>query len=293
MSIKTLRTLCVIAKTGSFAKASKELHLSQAAISIQIKTLEQELGHCLFDRTARSPVLNKNGKKVLKRAQALLALYQTLNHGLSEDVDFAGEFTLGAVRTAQQLLAPIIANLLRAHPELQIRVVAGLTNELADKVESGALDAALIANLEKKQADHCRWSPYEKESYFIVAPKECTILDQQQLLQEKPFIRFDKHTHAGSVIDAELNRQGIIVNELMQLDSLEPALEMVRHNLGISIIPFRNQNLEQIKQDFQLIPFGLPAIHRQMGLYQRQNSHRQAVAELVLSQLKQDSFQTV
>ena len=133
MSIKALNTLTVIAKCGSFASAAKELHLSQAAISIQIKKLEQELGCSLFDRSARSPVLNNNGHKIIARAKSILDLYQALSDDLSTRNDFAGVFTIGAVRTAQQLLPSVIQQLIREHPKLQIKVIAGMTFALAKK----------------------------------------------------------------------------------------------------------------------------------------------------------------
>ncbi|OUS39361.1 hypothetical protein A9R01_01740 ['Osedax' symbiont bacterium Rs2_46_30_T18] len=288
MSIKALNTLTVIAKCGSFASAAKALHLSQAAISIQIKNLEQELGCSLFDRSARSPVLNNNGHKIIARASTILDLYQSLSDDLNKSSDFAGVFTIGATRTAQQLLPSVIQQLIREHPKLQIKVIAGMTFALAEKVENGEIDAALIADINVRQAAHCQWNPYDSEPYFIVAPKHLNIDNQIELLK-LPFIRFDKGTYAGSVIDAQLLRQGIRVSEVMQLDSLEPALDMVSHDLGVTVIPCRSNQIESLQQKFLLLPFGDPPLNRQMGLYQKINNPRKKIAALVLERIRSDT----
>ncbi|WP_315983555.1 LysR family transcriptional regulator [Aliamphritea spongicola] len=69
MSLKTLRTLTAIAQQGSFAAAGEKLGLTQAAVSIQVRQLEDELGARLFDRIGRNQVLNPDGRKVLERAE--------------------------------------------------------------------------------------------------------------------------------------------------------------------------------------------------------------------------------
>ncbi|MGB1237064.1 MAG: LysR family transcriptional regulator [Pseudomonadales bacterium] len=285
MSLRALKTLIAIEQHGSFARAASALNLSQAAVSIQIKALEDELGCALFDRTARTPALNASGRKVLERAQQIVALYRSLPQCVSPGGDFAGEFSVGALRTVQQRLAPAIAALIKRHPQLRIRVVAGMTLELIAKVERGELDAALTADMGNRCASHCQWFPFSREPYYIVAPAELTGKDARSLLSEHPFIRFDRHTNAGRFIEAELTRANIRVSEAMQLDSLESALEMVKYSLGITVMPLRPSQREQLETQYALVPFGEPQLERELGLYQRTNSQRSAVAQLIVQQL--------
>lgn len=75
MSLKALKTLITIAQKGSFSAAGDQLGLTQAAVSIQIKGLEEELGIRLFDHIGRNQVLNHDGRIVLERAQHILERY--------------------------------------------------------------------------------------------------------------------------------------------------------------------------------------------------------------------------
>jgi DNA-binding transcriptional LysR family regulator len=85
MSLRALRGLVAIGRHGGFARAAEALGLTQAAISLRVKQLEEDLRVTLFDRSARSPQLTEAGLTVLRRAEAILALYDNLATDLSED----------------------------------------------------------------------------------------------------------------------------------------------------------------------------------------------------------------
>ena len=285
MSLKALRSLSMIAREGSFAAASEKLHVTQSAISVQIKSLEQQLGFELFDRTSRSPRLNPDGREVLERSEHILGLYERLGDGLGPDGDFSYGFTIGAIRSAQQVLAPVLAALMGEHPRLQIKVVRGLSLDLAKRVENGELDAALIAEPGEAHLLLCDWELYQQEPFYMVAPAGAQGNDED-LLNNNPFIRFDRNAWAGRAIDDELKRRELKPQEVMELDSLEPALDMVKYGLGVTVIPFSDKDAEHFRKKFYLVPFGAPQRVRRMGLYQKKSHPRRRVADKVASGLK-------
>ncbi len=286
MSIKALRALATIAREGSFAAASEKLHLTQSAISVQIKALEQQLGFEIFDRSSRSPRLNADGRTVLKRAEDILSQYERLGDGLGPDSDFSFEFSIGAIRTAQYMLAPVLAKLLAQHPRLQLKVSRGLSSALAERVEQGELDAALIADPRGSGSALCDWSLYQEQPFYVVAPAGIVASDDEELLTHYPFIRFDRQAWAGRIIDEELKQRGLEPREVMELDSLEPALQMVEFGLGITVIPCGREDYKQLCGQYLLMPFGSPQRVRRMGVYQKKQHPRRQVTELVIAGLR-------
>src|SRR5690606_26789473 len=78
MGIRQLRTLVEIADGGSFSAAARRLYLTQSAVSMQMKALEDELRVALFDRACRPPVLNSVGWRLVEEARAIIERYETL-----------------------------------------------------------------------------------------------------------------------------------------------------------------------------------------------------------------------
>src|SRR3712207_1850582 len=144
MSLKALRTLLAIARHGTFARAADAVGLTQSAVSLQVKALEDQFGAQLFDRTRRQPTLTEAGRIVLARAEEVLALYDRIPDALSDERALAGRLRLGAVQTALSGPVPDALLLLRrAHPRLRVHVAAGMSAELARRVSAGGVDGSI------------------------------------------------------------------------------------------------------------------------------------------------------
>lgn len=285
MSVKALRTLCTIVQQGSFAAAGDKLGLTQAAVSNQIKQLEQLLDTKLFERIGRNQVLNHDGRQVLERAKEIVALYDQLSDGLGVKGHFRGELLLGAVFSVQiGSLGPVLAQLRDLYPELKIKVMRGMSIDLAERVQSGELDAVLITEPQHGIAGECEWITLEQEPFYVVCHKDITPQSDTELLANYPFIRLDPRAWAGTMIDNELQRRGITPEEMMELDSLQAALMMVEQKLGVTVMALGRQRAEYFSKQFLLVPFGDPVIHRNIGVYQRNNHSRK---ELVSALIKQ------
>src|SRR5438067_5361912 len=98
-SIRTFKTFLAVAKHGTFAAAGKEIGLTPAAVGLQIRALEEELNQVLFDRGARSVVLNTAGRKAVPRVEALLACYEELARTGDSD-ELSGSVVMGALVSA-------------------------------------------------------------------------------------------------------------------------------------------------------------------------------------------------
>lgn len=286
MSLRALHILTAIAAKGSFAAAADHLGLTQSAISLQIKNLEEELGVQLFERIGRSPRLNTSGRLVLERAKEILAIYDGIRDELAPSGMIRGTLTLGVVPTVLTgPLPPVLGRLRKRHEDLQVRLLSSLSAELFRQVEEGALDAALTTEPPFTVSPMYEWQEYDVEPFFVVAPKQTEATSVALLFERFPFVRFDKTAWAGALVNRELMARGIRPRDVMEFDSLEAALSLVEQGLGIAVVPLNKKRLKQAGKHFSLTPFGVPQLTRQVGMYQKRNHPRHALTELILTGL--------
>ena len=284
MSIRLLRTLLAIAERGSFAGAAADVHVSQAAVSMQMKSLEDTLGVSLFDRSRRPPALTASAHALLPKARDILNGYDALIHSVRDDGGLAGELTIGALPTTMTGLVPMAISALRAsYPDLHVRVVPALSAELMAQVERGQLDAAIVSE-PPYVADRVEWSPFAAEPLIVVAAEDATADTPETLLGEHPFIRFNRQAWVGRLIDEWLQQNGIQVREAMELDTLEAITTMVFHGLGVSIVPLTSvppPNPLALKR----VPLGPGARPRLLGVVVRRDCPKRRLIDLFREEL--------
>lgn len=286
MSLRNLRILTAIARKGSFAAAAEHLGLTQSAVSLQVKHMEEQFGVQLFERTGRSPKLNSNGRLVLERAREILTMYDGIRDELTPFGTIRGVLTLGAVPTVLTgPLPPVLGRLRKRYEHLQVRLLSGLSAELVRQVEEGTLDAALTTEPPYSVSPLYEWREYDVEPFFVVAPKHTEATSVELLFERFPFIRFDKTAWAGALVDGQLTARGIRPRDVMEFDSLEVALSLVEQGLGIAVVPLNKRRLKQAGKHFALTPFGVPHVTRRVGLYQKREHPRRALTDLLLTGL--------
>ncbi|KAB7786409.1 LysR family transcriptional regulator [Methylorubrum populi] len=270
MSLRALRTLHAIARHGSFARAGEVVGLTQSAVSLQVKALENEFGAPLFDRSKRLPELTPAGRIVLEKSAEVLALYDEIPAALGDERSLAGRLRLGAIQTSLSGVLPdALAALNRSHPRVRVHVSAGMSAELALQVAAGELDAAVVTEPVQPHPRGLVWTPLYQDRFWLVAPDGRRDRTPCGLLREHPFIRFDSKAWAGRVIDRELRRMRLEVREEMVLDSQEVILRMVEKGLGIAVIPMADDVRARLR--LTCLPFGEPQLIRQVVLLERQD----------------------
>src|SRR3569832_215433 len=147
VTFRQLRYFDALVRHGHFGRAAEACSISQPALSMQIKEMEQALGGLLLERSARQVALTRFGEELAHRVRDILRSIDELGDFARASQDrFAGRLRIGMIPTiAPYLLPTITKNLTRMHPELDIRVRETMTPRLIQELVEGRLDTAIVA----------------------------------------------------------------------------------------------------------------------------------------------------
>ncbi len=143
MEIYQLRTFVTVAQQGHLTQAAELLHLSQPAVTAQIKALEEDFGMPLFERSTGGVTLTRVGQELLPQAQAILtAARDLMNHSRMLKGEMKGKALIGTITTPEMTnIGPWVAALAEKYPLIDIQLQHGVTGQILNKVRKKELDA--------------------------------------------------------------------------------------------------------------------------------------------------------
>lgn len=277
--IRTLSLFLSVARSGSFVSASAQAGLTPAAVGLQMRSLEQELGQTLFQRGPRSIRLTAQGQAFVVHAQDLVERWaQVTRPALQEEL--RGSVQVGALVSALMgEFADALWDLKRQYPHLEVRLFAGLSTTFFKQVEDGELDAAVVTQPPERAPGGLIWSPLYIEPMVLVVPRRPHFeLPAQTLdiLKTCPFLRFDRETWTGALVDRAIEQCGAKVRSELELNSIEAILALVRQGFGVSIVPkLRNVDWSRDRQ-LTVIALERVTVQRHVGLLERSLHPRQS-----------------
>jgi DNA-binding transcriptional LysR family regulator len=263
--IRELRTLIAIARDGTFSAAGARLGLTQSAVSAQIQRLEDALGTPLFERTRRTAVLNDAGRHALGVAQEIVALFDSLvAHGNASAA--APLLRVGAIASAQPvLLARALARLREQVPGARVRVAPGVSLSLLGELSAGDLDLAVMIKPPFALPPELGWRPLLREPFVLALPAASQCRDWRDALRDYPFVRYDRASFGGRLVEQFLRRRRIAVNESIELDELDAIVGAVDAGIGVALLPHTHL-LTQGRFNVKTLVLGEPDFVREVGV---------------------------
>jgi DNA-binding transcriptional LysR family regulator len=238
-----LRVFRALAEHLSFRKAGEALYLTQPAVTLQIKTLEAELGTKLFERKSSGVCLTEAGRLLLKYAEEL--------HRMAEEAESqlallsggaAGPLVLGASTTiAQYVLPAALAEFSRSFPAIHLQVFSENTEQIAEGVASGRFGLGLIEGPAlRTDLKVQRWFDDE---LLLVVPKNHEWSELAEVepkkLYDVPLVMRERGSGSRHVVERGLQKAGLRLGGLriaMELDSTEAILSCVEQGLGVGFV---------------------------------------------------------
>jgi DNA-binding transcriptional LysR family regulator len=260
-----LKVFRAVAEHMSFRKAGEKLYLSQPAVTLQIKALEDELGTTVFERSANGVKLSAAGQILLDYSQRLSQLAEEAENKLASlKGEAAGELVLGASTTlAQYVLPPHLAAFARRFPAVQLRMFSQNTEQIAEGVASGRFGLGLIEGPAMRR--DVKVEPWFEDELLLVVPiahewAEAGVISAERL-QQTPFIMRELGSGSRHVVEAALQKAGVRLGSMhivMELDSTEAILSCIEAGLGVGIVSVwalgrRVRSLAAVRVDGQRI----------------------------------------
>ena len=274
-------TLLAVIEEGTVAGAGRRLGITPGAVTLRIKALEREFRTSLVARAGRSIVPTAAALRLVRPLGDIINQTRDLGRIANERQAPSGEIRLGSIATASTGTLPgLVASVVRDFPRVDLRIEPGTSDELKSRVLVGMLDAAIIVEGSRPLLKSETFVPWFEEPMVLIVPPGGRTTDPVSLIGSQPFIRYDRRSIGGMLVDDWLRKNEIYVRERLELDSLEAIVAMVAAGVGVSIIPdWRGPRPEGAKVDTIELPGS--ALVRRVGLYSKRVSARQDLIDLL------------
>jgi DNA-binding transcriptional LysR family regulator len=223
MDTRQLQAFCTVVEKKSFSQAAEQLGVTQPAVSLQVRALEQRLGQSLLDRSGRRVEPTEAGRRLYRSAQRMLALEeQLLDEVSADDGRLTGTLTIGASTGPGAHLVPLLlCEFQREHPDLHVALSIWDTQTVIDRVVDRQLELGVVGALRRHRS--LEFEPLARDEIVLAVPPGhdaaggTISLDD---LKEETLIVMQEGAGVRQVVEEELRRAGL------RLRGVEPKLEL-------------------------------------------------------------------
>lgn len=274
LTLKQLRYFEALAQHGHFGRAANACSISQPALSVQIRELEETLGTELFERGARQVRLTNFGEEFATRVRSILRSVDELGELARASRDhLVGRLRIGVIPTiAPYVLPQIITRLTEANSSIDIQIRESLTPILVRELADGRLDAAIVA-LPVSEPSLTEISLFE-EKFVLVRPvgdEEKPVPNHEDLREMKLLLLEEGHCFRDQALSF-CNIQSSRPREMLDASSLATLVQMVGAGLGVTLIPEMAIAVETRSAPVSIAHFKSPQPSRTIGMIWRKTS---------------------
>src|ERR1700732_4355943 len=274
VTLRQLRYFDALACHVHFGRAAEACAISQPALSMQIKELEQALGGVLLERSARQVALTKFGEEAAHRVRDILCLVDELgDFARASRERLVGRLRIGMIPTiAPYLLPTVIGNLTKMHPELDIHIRETVTPKLIQELAEGRLDTAIVA-LPVSEPSFTEVALFS-ENFLLVRPgaDEGTPLPSSESLREMRLLLLEEgHCFRDQALSF-CNMKSALPRDMLDASSLSTLVQMVSAGMGVTLIPEMATAVEARSASVSVARFKNPQPSRTIGMIWRKKS---------------------
>ncbi|MFF3379111.1 LysR family transcriptional regulator [Streptomyces sp. NPDC002680] len=289
MDVKQLRALVTVAEVGSVTRAAELLRLVQPAVTRQIRTLEEELGVPLFERTRQGMRPTQAGTIMVDRARRALGELERARAEIQPAPgEVTGIVTVGLLESTSDLLAePLVSAVTRDHPGVELRLLTAYSGHLQQRLDEGDLDLALLYNLDSTPSLNAL--PLVRERLWAVAPPAAGLRADRPV----PFTEAAAHPlvmpaagHAlRTLIDGAAARAGAALDIAVQTNSMRVQKQLVLAGHGWTVLPGVGIAEDVAQGTLSAAPLCEPEVWRSIVLATSRSGRTPPAVEVVAREL--------
>jgi DNA-binding transcriptional LysR family regulator len=283
-----LKIFTRIAQLGSITKAAEELHLSQPALSIQLRNFQDQFDIPLTEIVGKKLYLTDFGQEILAYAERILD-----QAGAMDDVvqsykgQLTGKLKIAVVSTGKYVMPYLLTDFLNAHPAITLELDVTNKEKVIESLEQNSIDFALVSLV----PGHLKTEsiPIVKNTMHLIgayqskkSQKELSINELQQL----PWIFREQGSGTRQMMERFLSQRHITVQKMLELTSNEAVKQAIMANLGYSIMPLIGIRNELMSKQLMIMPVkGLP-IHTTWHIIWLKGKKHSPVVKALLEYIK-------
>ncbi len=260
-TIRQLQILLKVAQKQSITKAATELHLTQPAVSMQLKNLQAQFNIPLFEVIGRRTYITEFGSKIVQAAEEIMREVEAIDyHAHAYKGLLTGTLKISVVSTGKYVMPYFLTDFLKKHEGIEL--IMDVTNkaQVVESLEKNEVDFSLVSVL-PLHLQLCK-EPLMENKLFVVAnsaQQYTTAISPQGLLEELPLIYREQGSGTRYVMEQFINANNLAVKKKMELTSNEAVKQAVLAGLGVSIMPLIGIRSELASGELQIIPIeGFP-----------------------------------
>ncbi len=293
VNLNHLAVFHAVAETGGVVRGAERLHITQPAVSKQIKELEAALGVPLFDRLGRGVHLTPAGETLAAYARRLFAIEAEAEQAIAEFKGLKrGRLAVGASTTVGIYLLPeVLGTFRREYPGIELRLEVGNTEAIQRQVRENMLDVGLIEGAATHPAELEATLFQEDELVAIVAPEHPLLASDQPVAAARfcaePFLLRETGSGTRDVMERALAARGLrITNPVMSLGSTEAIKRAVAAGIGVAFVSRLTLRLELLTAVVAVLPLSDLSLRRPLFIIRQAGKQQTHATAAFLRELK-------
>jgi DNA-binding transcriptional LysR family regulator len=293
LTLRQLEILDAVARCGSFSAASADLHLSQPAVSMQIKQLEETLGLPLFEHIGRKIHLTEAGQDTLRTGRVIAHELDNLEQMLADRRGLkGGALTVSAASTASVFAARMMALFRDLHPDVRISLNVVNREILLQHLTENSIDLALMG--QPPEGYHLTAQPFLENPLVVIAASNHPLANVSNIplaqLVDLPLIGREPGSGTRNALEKFLTEHGYVYKAAMEMNKNEAIKQAVEAGLGLGVVSLHTVEAELDSGQLCLLDVAGFPLKRQWYLVQREGKRLSAAAQafkqLVLKEAK-------
>jgi DNA-binding transcriptional LysR family regulator len=294
MQLESLKMFVDVVETGSFSRAAQLNHVTQSAVSQQIRALENRYEQRLLSRSARQVTPTPAGERLFRGCKEILARFQEVEQEIREQAsEVSGTCSVSTIYSVGlHELSAIQRELLRAHPKVNFRLSYRRSDQVFDDVILGAADLGLVAYPQARAGVDL--IPFREDKLAVVMAPGHALASKAKVqisaVAALPFIAFDREAPSRKGIDKLFRDKGFDLTPHMEMDNVETIKRAVEMGLGVAVLPTATVQHEVAAATVVARPFVEGSYIRPIGLLVRKGKYLDRAAQAVLEAFKTDTL---
>lgn len=291
MTLQQLEYAVALADHGQFLKAAEACDVTQPTLSSMIQKLEEELGTKLFDRRTKPIAPTKVGHIVVAQARELLSGARKLRESVDEEQHaVSGVFRVAVLPTIAPYLIPrFLPSFSQKYPQIDLRISEMKTADVKRTLESGEIDAAIVAQL--AELEHFHADTLFFEQYFAYVSQNSELSRQSSVrtadLRDIPLWLLDEgHCFRDQLVSFCHLKSALKSQRAYHLGSIETFMRIVESGLGVTFIPELSTLQLSAEQKKLVRPFAVPVPTREIALLTTHDFVRKSLRDLLIAEIR-------